>query len=170
MTTLFIPTIKASVTPMSLRKAAAFAAGLGLSMISYSVNANPSSDGEIVQALYDTLLTTMKSGQALGQSGRFARLVPVIRRSFDIPAMTRLSVGSIWASLTEAQRHQLTESYTRYVSAIYADRFDSYAGQKLEVIGEQPPPSGVIMKSQIIKASGEPVKVDYRCGAVATIC
>jgi hypothetical protein len=30
----------------------------------------------------------------------------------------------------------VTESLGRYISAIYADRFDSYAGQKLEVIGE----------------------------------
>src|SRR5262249_33272366 len=58
-------------------------------------------------------------------------------------------------------RQQVTESYGRYISAIYADRFDSYAGQKLEVIGEQPAPSGVVVKSQIIKANGEPVKVDY---------
>jgi phospholipid transport system substrate-binding protein len=55
----------------------------------------------------------------------------------------------------------MTESYGRYISAIYADRFDSYAGQKLEVIGEQPAPSGVMVKSQIIKANGGPVKVDY---------
>ena len=27
--------------------------------------------------------------------------------------------------------------------------------------GEQPAPSGVIVKSQIIKANGEPVKIDY---------
>ena len=27
--------------------------------------------------------------------------------------------------------------------------------------GEQPAPTGVIVKSQIVKANGEPVKVDY---------
>jgi phospholipid transport system substrate-binding protein len=75
--------------------------------------------------------------------------------------MARLSVGLSWASLTDAQRQQVTESFGRYISAIYADRFDTYAGQKLEVMGEQPAPSGVMVKSQIIKTSGEPVKVDY---------
>ena len=114
-----------------------------------------------VQGLYDALLSTMRSGKALGQSGRFTQLEPVIRRSFDIAAMARLSVGPTWASITEAQRQQLSESFGRYMSAIYADRFDSYGGQKLEVTGEQPAPSGVIVKSQIIKANGEPVKVDY---------
>ena len=144
-----------------LRKAVAFAAGLALSTLSYPVHAAPSSGGEIVQGLYNALLSTMKSGRILGQSGRFTQLAPVIRRSFDIASMARLSVGSSWAGLSEAQRQQVTESFGRYISAIYADRFDSYDGQKLEVTSEQPAPSGVMVKSQIIKANGEPVKVDY---------
>ena len=103
----------------------------------------------------------MKNGRTLGQSGRFTQLEPVILRSFDISSMARLAVGPYWSGLTEAQRRQVTESFGRYISAIYADRFDSYAGQKLEVTSEQPAPSGVMVKSQIIKASGEPVMVDY---------
>jgi phospholipid transport system substrate-binding protein len=146
---------------MSLFKAVAFAAGLGLSMFSYPVHATPSSSSDTVQGLYDTLLGTMKNGRTLGQSGRFTQLEPVIRRSFDIASMARLAVGPSWASLTEMQREQVAESFGRYISAIYADRFDSYAGQKLEVTGEQPAPSGVMVRSQIVKANGEPVKVDY---------
>src|SRR6267378_2895749 len=150
-----------TVPKMPVGKAVAFAAGLGLSMLSYPVHAAPSSSGDTVQGLYDALLSTMKIGRTLGQSGRFTQLEPVIRRSFDIASMARLSVGPSWAGLTEAQRQQITESFGRYISAIYADRFDSYNGQKLEVTGEEPAPSGVMVRSQIIKASGEPVKVDY---------
>jgi phospholipid transport system substrate-binding protein len=130
-------------------------------MLSYPAQSAPAGGGETVQGLYDALLSTMKNGRALGQSGRFMRLAPVIRSTFDIASMTRLSVGSSWASLSEAQRQQVSESFGRYISAIYADRFDSYDGQKLEVTGEQTASSGVMVKSQIIKASGEPVKVDY---------
>ena len=149
------------VAKSPLYKAAAFAGGLALSMFSYPVDAAPSSISDTVQGLYDALLNTMKNGRILGQSGRFAKLEPVIRRSFDIPTMARLSVGPSWAGLNEVQRQQMTESFGRYISAVYADRFDSYAGQKLEVTGEQPGASGVLVKSQIIKANGEPVKVDY---------
>jgi len=138
----------------------AFAGGLGLSILSCPVHAAPSS-GDTVQGLYNALLSTMKNGHSLGQSGRFTQLEPVIQRSFDIASMARLAVGPSWASLTEMQRQQMTESFGRYISAIYADRFDSYNGQKLEVIGEQQAAAGVMVKSQIIKASGEPVKVDY---------
>ena len=141
--------------------AVAFAVGLGLGTLSYPVHAAAANGGDIVQGLYDALISTMKNGRTLGQSGRFTQLAPVIRRTFDIASMARLSVGPSWANLPEAQRQQVSESFGRYISAIYADRFDSYNGQKLEVTGEQPAPSGLMVRSQIIKANGEPVKVDY---------
>jgi len=119
-------------------KAAALAAGLGIGLVSYPVFAAPASGGETVRGLYDALLNTMRNARVLSQSGRFTQLAPVIRRSFDIASMARLSIGSSWAGLRESQRQQITESFGRYISAIYADRFDSYAGQKLQVTGEQP--------------------------------
>ena len=152
---------KATPAKMLVFKAGALAAGVGLGMLSYPVHAAPASGGNTVQGLYDALLDAMKNGRVLGQSGRFTQLAPVISRSFDIASMARLAVGPSWGSLNEAQRQQVTESFGRYISAIYADRFDSYNGQRLEVTGEQPAPLGVMVKSQIIKANGEPVKIDY---------
>ena len=142
-------------------KAATLAAVFGFAMAGYPAYAAPASSSDTVQGLYDALLSTMKNGRTLGQSGRFTQLEPVIRRTFDIPSMARLSVGSSWATLTETQRQQVTESFGRYISAIYADRFDSYTGQKLKVTGEQIKGAGVMVRSQIVKANGEPVKVDY---------
>jgi phospholipid transport system substrate-binding protein len=141
------------------------AAGLA-AMIVVGVAATPTfaatgSGSATVQNLYDTLLSTMKNGRTLGESGRFVQLEPVIRRSFDVPTMARISVGPAWASMTEIQRQQITEGFGRYISAIYADRFDGYSGQKLEVTDEQPNAAGVIVHSQIVKANGDPVKVDY---------
>jgi phospholipid transport system substrate-binding protein len=151
--------------PFGLKMQAHKAAGIGvlltLIVLSCRADAMPANGSNTVQGFYDALLNTMKNGHILGQSGRFTQLQPVIRRTFDIPAMARLSVGTIWASLTEAQRQQVTESFGHYISAIYADRFDSYAGQKLQVTGEQPAAAGLMVRSRIIKANGEPVNVDY---------
>ena len=152
---------KPTLSKAPVWKAATLTAVLGLAMVAYPAHAAPVSGSDTVQSLYDALLSTMKNGGTLGQSGRFTQLEPVIRRTFDIPSMARLSVGSSWASLTEAQRQQATESFVRYISAIYADRFDSYAGQKLQVTGEQPAAAGVMVRSQIVKTNGELVKIDY---------
>jgi len=119
------------------------------------------SGSDTVQGLYDTLLSTMKNGRALGQSGRFVQLEPVVRRTFDIASMARLSVGPSWATMSDPQRQQVIDGFGRYISAIYADRFDSYSGQKLQVTDEQPATAGVIVRSQIVKANGDPVRVDY---------
>src|ERR1700730_12832758 len=78
------------------RKAVGFAAGLALAMLSFPVHAAPAGSGDIVQGLYDALLSTMKNGQTLGQSGRFAQLEAVNRRTFDIrngPVVGRLVLG-----------------------------------------------------------------------------
>ena len=142
-------------------RAASLAAAMSLAVLSQPTAASPASGSETVQGLYDTLLSTMKNGRTLGQSGRFVQLEPVVRRIFDIASMARLSVGSAWAGLTEVQRQQVTESYGRYISAIYAERFDNYSGEKLQVTDEQPAAAGVMVRSQIVKANGEPVQVNY---------
>jgi phospholipid transport system substrate-binding protein len=147
---------------MRAHRAAGFAVVMAVAVLPQPIFAAPASGSDTVQGLYDTLLSTMKNGRTLGQSGRFVQLEPVVRRSFDIASMARLSVGpSSWATMSETQRQQITESYGRYISAIYAERFDSYAGQKLQVTDEQPAAGGVMVRSQIVKANGEPVKVDY---------
>lgn len=123
------------------KKAVGFAAMLALASIADHGSVMAGQGGDTVQTLYASLLGTMKNGSTLGESGRFAQLEPVIRRSFDLPVMARLSVGPAWAGLTAAQQQQVTDSYGRYISAIYADRFDNYAGQRLQVTGERPTPN-----------------------------
>ena len=102
------------------RKAAGLALLVALAASSNPGSATAGSASDTVQGLYNTLLVTMKNGSTLGESGRYAQLAPVIRRSFDLPIMARLSVGPTWVELTPAQQQQMTESYGRYVSAIYA--------------------------------------------------
>jgi phospholipid transport system substrate-binding protein len=116
---------------------------------------------DTVQSFYSTLLSTMQSGRSLGGRGRYARLEPVVRQVFDIPFMTRLAVGPEWASLNETQRQQVTQAFESYVAAIYAERFDSYSGELLQVTGEQASPGGTIITSQIVKSNGEPVNINY---------
>jgi phospholipid transport system substrate-binding protein len=137
------------------------ALGLSFALVASPQPAAAMSGGDTVRNLYDTLLTTMRNGPALGASGRYARLAPVVRQTFDIPFMTRLAVGPEWATLNEAQRQQVTQAFERYVAAIYAERFDNYSGERLQVTGERASPGGTIITSQIVKSNGEPVNINY---------
>jgi phospholipid transport system substrate-binding protein len=151
------------MTRSTFRGARTLALAMIASVFALAASAAPVSaaGGDTVRSLYDSLLAAMRNGPALGASGRYARLAPVVRQSFDIPFMTRLAVGPEWASLNEAQRQQVTQAFERYVAATYAERFDSYSGERLQVTGERASPGGTIITSQIVKSNGEPVNINY---------
>jgi phospholipid transport system substrate-binding protein len=75
--------------------------------------------------------------------------------------MARLSVGPTWTRLTAEQKRRAVQAYSRYIAAIYATRFDDYAGEKFQVLGEQQIKHGTLIKTQIIKSNGEPVSINY---------
>jgi phospholipid transport system substrate-binding protein len=114
-----------------------------------------------VRSFYDALLRTMKNGHALGQSGRYAALAPIVHVVFDVPLMTRLAVGPSWETLTPTQQRQLIDAFGRYVSATYAYRFDDYSGQQLEVTGDQPFGGEVIVNTRIVESGNDPVTINY---------
>src|SRR5262249_13054304 len=117
---------------------------------------------DTVRSFYQTLQYNMQNGPRLGQQGRVARLAPVVPRVFNIPYMTQLAIGSTaWATLPDQQRQQVMQAFDRYVTAVYAERFDKYSGEQLQVIGEQPTAYGTLVKTQIVKADGERVTLNY---------
>jgi phospholipid transport system substrate-binding protein len=150
-----------SRTNLPWQGALALSALLALVALPGPAAALPASGGDIVRAFYATLLGTMKNARALGERGRYARLAPVILRTFDLPLMTRLAVGPAWSGLRPDQQRQVTQAFGRYMSAVYADRFDRYSGEQLRVIGERPIASGLVVESEIVKADGKPVNIDY---------
>ncbi len=114
-----------------------------------------------VRTLYSTLLEVMRNGPTLGAHGRYMQLEPIVGQVFDIPLMTRLAVGPGWAALDAAQQQQVTQAFKRYIAAVYAERFDSYSGERMQVTGEQPSTGGQIVLSEIVKANGTPVHINY---------
>ena len=116
---------------------------------------------EVAQGFYGVLVSTMRDGRSLGQSGRYARLVPVVNRTFNLSFMARLAVGPSWETLSPAQQQRLTDAFGNYVSATYADRFDTYSGEQLEVTGERPYGSDVMVQTKIVKSDGETMILNY---------
>lgn len=154
---------KAIRHPMEFCKVAGLCAGLALSAASLTpaqAAVSPAAENN-VQTFYNTLLTTMKSGPQLGESGRFAQLAPVVQQVFDVPYMAQLAVGPAWASLNPTQQRQVIAAFGRYIAATYADQFSSYAGEQLQVLGEQPMSYGTLVQTRIVKSDGKPVAINY---------
>jgi phospholipid transport system substrate-binding protein len=116
---------------------------------------------EVVRQFYGTLLDVMKHAATMGARGRYEKLEPVVHKIFDVPFMARLSIGPLWARLPAGQKRRAVQAYARYITAIYATRFDDYAGEQFQVLGEQPIRHGTLVKTHIIKSNGEPVSINY---------
>ncbi|MBV9377467.1 MAG: ABC transporter substrate-binding protein [Alphaproteobacteria bacterium] len=115
----------------------------------------------VVQNFYNVLLDVMQHSTALGPKGRYQKLEPVVHATFDVPFMARLSVGPSWSRLTPEQKRRAVQAYGRYIAAVYASRFDAYAGEQFKVLGEQQIKHGTLIKTQIVKSNGEPVAINY---------
>jgi phospholipid transport system substrate-binding protein len=117
--------------------------------------------GDTVRAFYSELLGTMRNAAALGIRGRYHKLAPVVQHMFDLPFMTKLSIGPAWDRLTAEQQQRAVSAFGRYITAIYASRFDGYSGEQFPVLAELTNAHGVLVHTQIIKSDGEAVSIDY---------
>jgi phospholipid transport system substrate-binding protein len=117
---------------------------------------------EVVEKLHAALLSAMKEGDKIGYQGRFDQLAPVIKSSFDIPLISRTVLGKYWETLTNEQRSRFIEAFTQQSSATYAANFDSYSGERFEMIPEKKVDGGrILVQSQLIKSDGGRVQLDY---------
>jgi phospholipid transport system substrate-binding protein len=115
-----------------------------------------------IRAFYDALLNVMKQGDKLGIRGRYDKLAPTVRSTFDLAAMTRIAVGPEWNSIPPEQQAALTENFTQMTIATYANRFDSYSGERFEVDATaEPRNTGRIVHTKLFPSTGEPVTLNY---------
>ena len=115
-----------------------------------------------VERLNAALLETMKQAEALGYQGRYEKLAPVLRQTFDFPAMARIALGGHWSSISTAQQEAFTAAFTDYSIGVFANRFDGYGGESFEVLGEREARRGaVLVQNQIVKSDGEAVAINY---------
>ncbi len=142
-----------------LRKVLA-ALALGLAVLGWSP-AHAADASDTVRGFYDALLNTMKDGPKLGAKGRFEKLEPVIKQSFDIQYMARMTVGPSWTKLNDTQQQQMMAAFARFIAAQYADNFDSYSGEKLRVEKETDSSFGRVVESQIVPPKGDAVQINY---------
>ena len=116
---------------------------------------------EVVRQFYSVLQQTMQNGPTLGPRGRYRQLEPEIRNDFDLGAMARLAVGVAWNNLSPEDRQRVSDAFARYITATYAQNFDSWSGETLEVTGTRNTGYGTIVDTRIDRPNDQPVEIDY---------
>ncbi len=117
----------------------------------------------VIGRFYGSLLATMKSGNQMGFRGRFDTLTPVIDGSFDMPEMTRGTLGSSVRTITPDQMARVVEAFRRFTIASYAANFNEFNGERFEV-GETrvTSPGQAVVPTRLVPGDKtEPVELDY---------
>ncbi len=112
-----------------------------------------------IEALHKALLAAMQC--ECDTQARAEGLQPVVQTLFDVNNIARISTGRAWREFDEAQRADLEGALERLIVATYADRFDSFAGQRFEVLSEETSRTGAVVRTEIVRSSGERVPIDY---------
>ena len=143
-----------------LRMLSAGAAAAAFSATPARAAGSPAVD--TVKTFYDTLLEVMKQAKALGFKGRYEKLDPAMRRAFNLPLMTRLSVGPDWQKLSPEEQAAITAAFSDFSISTYANRFDGYSGERFEVSPEtQSTAGGQIVSTKLIESDGNVVELNY---------
>ena len=113
-----MPNLNRRCCLQSLFGAAAILTGLSLPGHANAADADPAVGP--IRAFYDALLAAMKQADQLGVRGRYDKLAPVIRATFDLPAMTRIAVRSRLDRDPRRTADDTDREFTRMTIATYA--------------------------------------------------
>ena len=148
-----------STAPAAIEEAADAGATEGRDAIS----TNESAIRAPVEALYATLLEVMQQADALGFPGRYAKLEPVVKTAYDIEFMASRVVGRQYQKLDPEQQAAWLDTFGRLTIATYADRFDGFDGERLEMGTVESSSGGTwIVRTVLYPSDDEPVQLDYR--------
>jgi len=150
------------------RRLLCLAAGTAITGPAITGTASPARAAEAavlapVQQLCDSLLEIMKLGSTAPFAQRFARQLPVIDAVFDLGTILQVSIGPAWGPMTAEQKSALSQAFQRYTVASYVNSFDSYTGQRFDVLPETRALANgdQVVQTRIVPRSGDGHKLDY---------
>ena len=117
-----------------------------------------------IASLNAALLQAMRMGPRAPFAQRYQVIAPAVQNAFDLPGVLAASVGLGWSSLTAQQKQELLDVFTRYTVASYTANFDSYEGQRIELLPQFQRQVGqnTVVATQIAPADNSaPTRLDY---------
>jgi len=116
-----------------------------------------------IERLYAALLEVMQQADELGFAGRFAKLEPVVKGTYDLEFMASRVIGRQYQRLEPEQQAIWLETFGRLTISTYADRFDGFDGERLEIGDVETSRGGTsIVRTVLYPAKDDPVQLDYR--------
>ena len=138
-------------------------AGLGASaVLGWPLRAAGQADDPAVariQAFYDGLQSATAQADP---KQRLAAVSDAVMRTFDIAAVTRLSIGPQWSKIPAERQASLQETFGRYFVATYASQLGKASGSRFEVLPtSEQRTGGRLVRTRVIDPEGKATPVDY---------
>ena len=119
----------------------------------------------LIERFHETLIGVMKKAETLGFEGRYEKLAPAVKETFNLAFMARFAAGSHWKRLSADQRGKLIEAFSALTIATYAERFDGYSGERFDILNEkQFRRTRRQVKTGLVKSDGETIILNYLVG------
>lgn len=94
------------------------------------------------------------------KEGEFRKL---LKGSFDMKTIGRFALGRNWNTATPQQQQEYLRLFETMVVNVYAQRFNEYKGQKLQVASSRPAENDTLVTSYIVAPTGgDKFQVDWR--------
>jgi phospholipid transport system substrate-binding protein len=128
-----------------------------------SLRAQASGPKAPILELNAALLQIMKAGSNHVPFDQRAQiLLPAVQRAFNLRQLLQSSVGFKWRNIPPATQTELLSVFTDYTVDNYVANFDSYNGQRIEVMPQtRTVGPDTIVSSQIVSTSGDTNTIDY---------
>lgn len=121
----------------------------------------------LVKRISEDVMATAKSDKQI-QSGNAQRIQQVVNEKIlphvDFQRMTALATGRYWRSATPEQQAKLTSEFRDLLMYTYSGAISQIRDQKLEYkpLRADPADTEVIVNTQVVQASAEPIQLSYR--------
>ena len=137
-----------------------------IGLLPTGVMADPAADArKPVERLNNTLIEVMKGGKSLAYNGRYKKLEPVVRETFEFEAVSLIALGTHWKKLEQPQKLAFMSKLTDLSVATYAAQFKEYAGESFQFDSSQDIKSGrLLLRYNLVAPKEKPIKFEYFVG------
>lgn len=118
-----------------------------------------------VDRLNDALIEAMKGGKQLGYAGRYKKLDPVVRETFEFEAVSMIALGAHWKKLDQPQKLAFMDKLAELSVATYAAQFKAYGGEAFQLVSGQEIKNGKqLLTYNLVAPKEKPIKFEYYVG------
>ncbi len=98
-------------------------------------------------------------------SQRRQKLKDSVVGHFNFADMARSALGYHWRDLSDQQRKNFVDLFTRFVQASYLGKIEGYGGQKIDYLRESTDGEYAQVNTQVSQEGKEPIPINYRLKA-----